>query len=138
MRRAARKIEYRIVSSVKIVSVKVAITNGPKPMPTTFMMKRKRNVTCPRKWFGVTLSSVSHRQLWVPPGFAHGFLVLSDVAEVEYKCTAYYAPEDEASIAWDDPVLQIAWPLPSGVIPILSDKDAAAPGFEWFCNEGVL
>lgn len=90
------------------------------------------------QWFGVTLSSASHRQLWVPPGFAHGFLVLSDVAEVEYKCTAYYAPDDEACIAWDDPALQIAWPLPSGVIPILSDKDAAAPGFEWFCNEGVL
>jgi dTDP-4-dehydrorhamnose 3,5-epimerase len=78
-------------------------------------------------WVGETLSAENKCQLWVPPGFAHGFLVLSDIAELEYKCTDYYAPEHERSIRWDDPELGIEWPLAAGTLPILSDKDAAAP-----------
>jgi dTDP-4-dehydrorhamnose 3,5-epimerase len=75
-----------------------------------------------RHWYGITLSSENKRLLWVPPGFAHGFLVTSDAAEVQYKCTNYYAPTDEHSIAWDDPALAIDWPL-MGVAPLLSAKD---------------
>lgn len=77
------------------------------------------------KWEGVELSAQNRRQLWVPPGFAHGFCVLSDFADFHYKCTALYCPETERAIAWNDPDLAIAWPL-SGP-PLLSPKDAAAP-----------
>lgn len=86
------------------------------------------------QWFGLTLSSVSHRQFWVPPGFAHGFLVLSDVAEVEYKCTAYYDPEDEACIAWNDPTLAIAWPGAGDEHFKLSDRDSSAQSFDELCR----
>jgi dTDP-4-dehydrorhamnose 3,5-epimerase len=67
------------------------------------------------------LDAVSHRMMWVPPGFAHGFLVLSDFAEVQYKVTDYYAPQHERALRWDDPALGIAWPL-SGA-PVISDRD---------------
>jgi dTDP-4-dehydrorhamnose 3,5-epimerase len=79
------------------------------------------------QWAGEVLSAKNRHQLWVPPGFGHGFLVLSDSAEFEYKCTDYYAPEFERSIRWDDPDLGIDWPLKPGEEPILSSKDAAAP-----------
>ncbi|RYF28655.1 MAG: dTDP-4-dehydrorhamnose 3,5-epimerase, partial [Comamonadaceae bacterium] len=72
-------------------------------------------------WVGVELSEDNHRQLWVPPGLAHGFLVTSDSADVLYKTTDYYAPEHERCIAWNDPVIDIAWPLDGE--PQLSDKD---------------
>ena len=75
------------------------------------------------KWFGITLSAESKRQLWVPAGFAHGFVVTSDYAEVLYKTTDYWAPEHERSIIWNDPVLAIAWPLDGE--PLLSAKDEA-------------
>ena len=75
------------------------------------------------KWEGVILSEENKKQLWVPPGFAHGFLVLSDAADFEYKCTDYYDPSDEGSILWNDPDLDIKWPLMN---PILSDKDSKA------------
>ena len=78
-------------------------------------------------WVGQILSAQNRHQLWVPVGFAHGFLVLSDVAEVEYKCSDYYAPEFERSIRWDDPEIGIEWPLPSGDQPVLSTRDATAP-----------
>jgi dTDP-4-dehydrorhamnose 3,5-epimerase len=65
--------------------------------------------------------------LWIPPGFAHGFLVTSDVAEFEYKCTAYYAPEHDRAIRWDDPDIGVDWPLKEGGAPLLSEKDASAP-----------
>lgn len=76
------------------------------------------------QWVGARLSAGNHRQLWVPPGFAHGFLVLSATADFLYKTTNYYAPAFERSIAWNDPQLSIEWPV--GVQPQLSQKDAMA------------
>ena len=76
------------------------------------------------QWEGIILSEENKRQFWVPPGFAHGFLVLSDTADFEYKCTDYYDPSDEGSILWDDPDLDISWPIDH---PKLSGKDARAP-----------
>ena len=78
-------------------------------------------------WVGVYLSAENKHALWVPPGFAHGFLVLSDEAAFEYKCTDFYAPESERFIRWDDPDIGIDWPIQSGTRPNLSEKDAAAP-----------
>ena len=78
------------------------------------------------RWAGVELSEQNHRQLWIPSGFAHGFLVLSDSADFLYKTTDYYAPDCEASVRWDDPALAIAWPE-AALAPILSGRDAAAP-----------
>jgi dTDP-4-dehydrorhamnose 3,5-epimerase len=76
------------------------------------------------KWVGATLSDVSHRQMWVPPGYAHGFVVLSEVADVEYKCTDYYHPQSEAGVVWNDPTLAIEWPCKA---PTLSDRDRRLP-----------
>ena len=76
------------------------------------------------RWVGEELSEDNHRQLWVPPGFAHGFVVLSETAEFLYKTTDYYAPAHERCIAWNDPTLAIDWHL-GGVAPLLSAKDAA-------------
>ncbi|HMZ91382.1 MAG TPA: dTDP-4-dehydrorhamnose 3,5-epimerase [Pseudomonadales bacterium] len=75
------------------------------------------------RWVGVLLSAEQPRMLWVPPGFAHGFYVLSDVAEFVYKCTDYYAPQHERSLRWDDPDLAIDWPLLPEQPPLLSAKD---------------
>ena len=75
-------------------------------------------------WWGVDLSAENHRMLWVPPGLAHGILVTSPSADFLYKCTDFYSPADERTLAWDDPSLKIAWPLPSGQRPELSAKDA--------------
>jgi dTDP-4-dehydrorhamnose 3,5-epimerase len=78
------------------------------------------------QWVGAELSADNHRLLWVPPGFAHGFLVLSESADFLYKTTDYYAPEHERSIAWNDPDIAVDWPKP--IAPIaLSAKDRAAP-----------
>ena len=77
-----------------------------------------------RRWVGVTLSEENFRQLWVPPGFLHGFCVTEGPAEVEYKCTALWNPAEEIAVRWNDPQLAIAWPVAT---PQLSDKDAAAP-----------
>lgn len=85
---------------------------------------RRRSPTF-RKWVGVRLSAENGRQLWIPEGFAHGFLTLSDRAEVLYKASAYYAPDLERSLAWDDPDIGIEWPLDSP--PRLSARDLAAP-----------
>ncbi|HET9160335.1 MAG TPA: dTDP-4-dehydrorhamnose 3,5-epimerase [Caulobacteraceae bacterium] len=87
---------------------------------------RKGSATFGR-WVGVELSAKNRLMLWVPPGFAHGFLTLSDGTEFLYKCTDYYAPEWERAIAWNDPELGIDWPLDPDQTPSLSAKDAAAP-----------
>jgi len=75
------------------------------------------------QWEAVVLSEQNKKQFWVPPGFAHGFLVLSDIADFEYKCTDYYDPLDEGSLLWSDPELDIPWPIED---PILSNKDENA------------
>ncbi len=77
-----------------------------------------------KQWVGVTLTAENHQQFYIPPGFAHGFCVLSETAHFHYKCTEYYHPEDEGSVRWNDPEIQIEWPIDS---PLLSAKDADAP-----------
>jgi dTDP-4-dehydrorhamnose 3,5-epimerase len=79
------------------------------------------------QWVGVTLSDRNHQMLWVPPGFAHGYLALSEEIDFLYDCTDFYAPEHERSIRWDDARIGVRWPLPAGSSPILSPKDAQAP-----------
>jgi len=81
------------------------------------------------RWVGEILSAENKKMFWVPPGFAHGFYVLSESAEFLYKCTDYYAPEHERSLRWDDPELAIAWPLSAGDEPRLSAKDLAGVAF---------
>ena len=81
------------------------------------------------KWTGMRLSAENKRQLWVPPGFAHGFLVLSEQVDFVYKCTDYYAPEFERVLRWDDPALAIDWPLAAEVVPTVSERDAAGSAF---------
>lgn len=76
------------------------------------------------QWEAVILSEENKTQFWVPPGFAHGFVVLSETADFEYKCTDYYDPSDEGSLLWNDPDLNIPWPIDN---PKLSEKDANAP-----------
>jgi dTDP-4-dehydrorhamnose 3,5-epimerase len=78
------------------------------------------------KWVGVELSDANKRMLWVPPGFAHGFYVLSESADFLYKCTTAYSAADDRSIRWDDPAISIDWPLVDSKAPELSDKDATA------------
>jgi dTDP-4-dehydrorhamnose 3,5-epimerase len=80
-------------------------------------------------WWGVELSAQNQRMLWVPPGLAHGILVTSESADFLYKCTDYYSPADERTLAWNDPELAIDWPLPAGVMPQLSVKDARGASF---------
>ncbi|HEY5890662.1 MAG TPA: dTDP-4-dehydrorhamnose 3,5-epimerase [Acidimicrobiia bacterium] len=77
------------------------------------------------EWVGVELSAANHKQLWIPPGFAHGFIALSDPSDVIYKVTDYYSPEHDRAIRWDDPDIGIEWPVEG--VPLLSDKDANAP-----------
>ena len=81
------------------------------------------------RWVGVELSAENHHMLWVPPGFAHGYLVLSESADFLYKVTDFWAPEHERAIRWNDPTIGVQWPLPAGAEPVLSGKDAAAPAF---------
>ena len=81
------------------------------------------------RWVGYELSEANRRQLWIPPGLAHGFLTLSESADFLYKTTAYYEPASEGAIRWDDATLAIEWP-DAGVAPIVSAKDAAAPAFQ--------
>lgn len=86
-------------------------------------------------WWGCNLSDEEHRQVWIPPGFGHGFVVLSPSADVHYKCTARYAPEHDRCLRWDDPRIGIHWPV-SG--PRLSDKDAGAPSLRELQDSGLL
>jgi dTDP-4-dehydrorhamnose 3,5-epimerase len=80
------------------------------------------------QWVGAELNDVNHQMMWVPAGFAHGFLVLSETVDFVYKCTDFWAPEHERTIRWNDPAVGIEWPLPAGVTPMLAGKDANAPG----------
>jgi dTDP-4-dehydrorhamnose 3,5-epimerase len=87
------------------------------------------------QWVGVTLEAGDGRQVWIPPGFAHGFLVLSESADVIYKCTTVYHAASSRAIRWDDPEIGVEWPLPIGATPVLSNADAAAPRLSsqmWF------
>ena len=93
----------------------------------------RRNSPTFGRWVGATLDAQSHRQLWIPPGFAHGFLALEDDTHFLYKTTDFYARDCERSVAWDDPAISIVWP-DLGFAPVLAPKDAAAPALgavEW-------
>lgn len=81
------------------------------------------------KWYGVELSEENKKQFYIPEGFAHGFLVLSDVAEFCYKCTDFYQPGDEGGMIWNDPEIGIQWPIPEGMELIISEKDQKWKGF---------
>lgn len=81
------------------------------------------------EWVGVELSAQNHKQMWIPPGLAHGFLVLSETAEFLYKTTDYYHPQSEVCLAWSDPQVNIEWPLPKGITPNMNVKDSA--GLSW-------
>ena len=81
------------------------------------------------KWVGVELSAQNHKQMWIPAGLAHGFLVLSETAEFLYKTTDYYHPQSEACLVWNDPAIGIEWPLPPGMMPNMNAKDSA--GLSW-------
>jgi dTDP-4-dehydrorhamnose 3,5-epimerase len=87
------------------------------------------------KWVGAELSAQNHKQMWIPPGLAHGFLVLSESAEFLYKTTDYYHPQSEACLVWNDPTIGVQWPLPAGLTPNMNAKDLnglawdAAPKF---------
>lgn len=87
-------------------------------------------------WAGLELSAANRRQLWVPEGLAHGFLVLSERAEVTYKVNAPYAPDCERTLLWNDPAVGVAWPLPLGVEPILSAKDCQGLPFSALALDG--
>jgi dTDP-4-dehydrorhamnose 3,5-epimerase len=89
---------------------------------------RKGSVTF-GQWEGVILSEENKRQFYVPPGFAHGFVTLSETADFEYKCTDYYDPSDEGAIRWNDPDIAVEWPI---AVPKLSDKDKTASLFKEF------
>ena len=79
------------------------------------------------RWIGVNLSEENFQQIYIPPGFAHGFCVLSEIAKVEYKCTDFYEPNGEVTVRWDDPTVNIRWPIDT---PILSDKDLAGKSLQ--------
>ncbi len=87
------------------------------------------------QWEGVVLSEENKRQFWVPPGLAHGFQVLSDTADFEYKCTDYYDPADEGCLIWNDPMIGIEWPLPD---PLLSEKDQQGQTLECLKQMGLV
>ena len=91
-----------------------------------------------RQWAGVELSAENKKQLWIPEGYAHGFLTLSDTAEMLYKATDFYAPECERCLAWDDPQVAVAWPLEAGQVPSLSAKDQEGVPLQELEAEGVL
>lgn len=87
------------------------------------------------QWVSVVLSANNKRQFWVPPGFAHGFVVLSDFADFEYKCTDYYFPEDEACLLWNDPAVGVDWRCES---PLLSNKDQQGHTLQQLLEQGLL
>ena len=82
------------------------------------------------QWVGEYLSGSNRRMMWIPPGFAHGFLVMSEKVEFLYKCTDFYDPGSERTLLWNDPAVGVQWPLPAGVTPIISDKDRKGSTWE--------
>ena len=84
------------------------------------------------QYVGIELTEDNHRQFWVPPGYAHGFCVLTDAADFQYKCTDYYDPSDEGGLIWNDPDVAIEWPIDQ---PLLSDKDAKLPSLNELANQ---
>jgi dTDP-4-dehydrorhamnose 3,5-epimerase len=93
------------------------------------MVDLRRSSPSYGKSWSVELSAENHRMLWVPPGLAHGILITSESADFVYKCTDFYSPEHERTLAWDDAALGIPWPLPPGTAPKLSAKDARGASF---------
>lgn len=87
------------------------------------------------QWVGEYLSAENRRMLWVPPGFAHGFVVLSESVDFLYKCTDYYDPASECTLLWNDPEIGVQWPIPAGVAPIVSEKDRK--GLAWRSIESL-
>lgn len=84
------------------------------------------------QWVGIVLTALNHKQIWIPPGYAHGFAVMSSSASFEYKCTDVYRPADEIGIIWNDTKLNIDWPITN---PLLSESDASLPTLEEFCSK---
>ena len=80
------------------------------------------------QWVGTELTDVNLEMMWIPPGFAHGFLALSETVDFVYKCTALYAPQFERTLVWNDPDISIQWPIPAGVVPLIAAKDRSARG----------
>ncbi len=87
----------------------------------------RRDSSSYMKWFGLELSSKNMKMMYIPPGFAHGFLTLKDNTHFLYKCTAEYAPEADGGVRWDDPDIAVKWPLEEGLVPEVSEKDAILP-----------
>ena len=102
----------------------VRVTQGEVFDVAVDLREHSRTFGC---YVGEFLSADNRRMMWVPPGFAHGFLVMSERVEFMYKCTDYYSPQDERALLWNDADVGIAWPLPSGVEPIVSERDRYAP-----------
>jgi dTDP-4-dehydrorhamnose 3,5-epimerase len=94
------------------------------------MVDLRRSSSTFGKWWGVELSADNHRMLWVPEGLAHGILITSESADFLYKCTDIYSPAHEKTLAWNDPKVAVRWPVPAGVTPKLSAKDAVGQSFE--------
>lgn len=94
-----------------------------------FVDLRKKSPTY-GMWDGYYLDNKSHNRLWIPPGCAHGFVVVSNTADFHYKCTNYYNPNADRTLIWDDPTVDITWPIPSNIEPIISEKDKKGKTFE--------
>lgn len=120
-----RGLHYQVGDSAQ--GKLVAITSGM--VFDVFVDLRKDSPTF-GEWDGYILSTHQHDRLWIPPGCAHGFLVLSEEADFYYKCTRYYDPSSDRSLIWNDPTIGVKWPLPKNVEPLLSWKDQEALSFE--------
>lgn len=123
VRHTLRGLHYQIVQPQGKL---VRVTSG---RVCDVVLDMRRSAPTFGRWLGVELSEQNRQMLWVPPGFAHGFVVVSEAADFLYKCTDYYAPEHERTVRWDDPQLAIDWRLPRDAMPLLSKKDVAGVDF---------